>query len=847
MTLALRYLSGRKLRTLLTTLAVVFGVMVIFGMNILLPTFMKTFQANMMAAAGEVDATITHKTGAPFSESVVERILKVDGVRSASGSLNRTISFQADYFDNDPLKADQIKGLNLAGLDLNSIRTVRIFNIVDGRFFQVGDTYSAVINESLADTLSLKLGDSLLIPAATGTMELEIIGLLPSKTAPGNEEVYIPLGVAQAALNMSMEINAVDVNLDTIDEAGREAILAAIQQEVGSNFVIGALSSGDELFANIRIAQSIMNLLGVLALFMGGFIIFNSFRTIVTERRRDIGMLRAIGASRKTILGMILTESVIQGVIGTVIGLFLGYVLAVLMTSFVQNLLDTFFQLNMGAPVATPGILAASILLGIGSTMLSGIIPAVKASKLTPLEALRPAEADIVPKPMSGWGFRTGIVMIGVALAALLLKNVVLTGIGSMLFFLGLILVAPGLVQPISRGFARLVEIILIRQGTGNIAASNLTRQPTRTAVTATATMIGLAVILMAFSIVTSLSLGFSSMLKKTLGSDFLILPPTVVAWGGNVGVSPELAEQLRAMDQVDAVSTLRFASSEVDGLPISLLGIDPYEFSKVSSLRITKGNEAKVFEELANGRYVIVNTALAMNGNFKVGDKIPMVTVDGEQTYSVAAVGMDYLNAKVPGVFISQENIAADFGMAEDIMLQINLKKGVERDSVEPLIRKMLEPYPQFSLISGIEYVEQNLALLNSAFYGMYALLIFMSVPSLIAMVNTLAIGVIERTREIGMLRAVGSTRKQIRMVILAEALILAAIGTFFGIAAGLYLGYLGVSALAMAGFPLEYLFPLSGLAAAIIAGLAFGALAAVIPSRQAARMDIVAALRYE
>ncbi|MBN1316488.1 MAG: ABC transporter permease [Anaerolineales bacterium] len=846
-TLAFRYLSGRKLRTVLTTLAVVFGVMVIFGMNILLPAFIQGFQANMMAVAGEVDATITHKTGAPFTESIVERIMKVDGVRAASGNLNRTITLPSDFFDKDPSRADRINALTLVGLDLDSIRTVRAFPVVDGRFLQVGDTDVAVINQTLADNLMLEPGDSLAVPAVSGILDMEIVGILPAKTTPGNEEIFIPLADAQAALNMPMQINAINANLNTIEKADREAILAAIQDEIGSNFEIGALASGGELLANIRIAQSIINLLGVLALFMGGFIIFNTFRTIITERRRDIGMLRAIGANRKTILGLILIESIIQGVIGTMIGLVLGYLLAFGMISFIQNLIDTFLQLHMGAPVVTPGILAASILLGIGSTLLSGIIPAINASRLMPLEALRPAETEVIPRPMSGRSFWTGVIMIGAALFFLLIKNFFLTGFGSMLFFLGLILISPGLVQPISNGFARLVENLFVRQGIGNLAAGNLTRQPTRTAVTATATMIGMAVIIMAFSIVTSLSLGFNSVLEKTLGSDFLVIPPTVMAWGGNVGLNPDVADQLRAIDQIDAVSTLRFATSETSGIPISLLGIDPTQFSRVSALQITEGDQDSVFDELANGRVVIANTALAMNGGIHVGDEISLVTVNGEQAYRIAAIGMDYMNAKIAGVFISQENIAADFGMAEDIMLQINLKKGVQRDSVEPQIRALLEPYPQFNLISGIEYIEQNQGMLKAAFSGMYAMLIFMSIPSLIAMINTLAIGVIERTREIGMLRAVGSTRKQIRLVILVEALILAAIGTFFGIAAGLYLGYLGVSALAMAGYPLEYLFPISGVIAAIIAGLVFGALAAVIPSRQAARMDVVAALRYE
>jgi putative ABC transport system permease protein len=408
-------------------------------------------------------------------------------------------------------------------------------------------------------------------------------------------------------------------------------------------------------------------------------------------------------------------------------------------------------------------------------------------------------------------------------------------------------LVSPGLIHPIAGSFARLAETLFARQGIGHLAAGNLTRQPARTAVTASATMIGLAVVLMATSIVTSISLGFEGLLKKTLGSDFLIIPPSVMVWEGNVGAKPKLAQEIDAIDGIEAISSFRFAASETAGNPISLLGIDPLNFAKVSGIEMTKGDQAQALAEIKAGRSVIVNTMLASLVGADVGDEIILMTANGEQPYHVAAIGWDYLNAKIPSAYISHENIAQDFGMAEDIMLQVNLKPGVERETIKPQIQVLLEPYPQFTLISGAEYLEQTMVLMDAAFAGMYGLLIFMAIPSLIAMINTLAIGVIERTREIGMLRAVGTTRKQIRTVILAEALILAAIGTTFGVAAGLYLGYLGVRSLEGAGFPLEYLFPASGVIAAILAGLIFGALAAIIPARQAAKMDVVAALRYE
>jgi putative ABC transport system permease protein len=179
--------------------------------------------------------------------------------------------------------------------------------------------------------------------------------------------------------------------------------------------------------------------------------------------------------------------------------------------------------------------------------------------------------------------------------------------------------------------------------------------------------------------------------------------------------------------------------------------------------------------------------------------------------------------------------------------MLQANLKPGANREEADAEIEGLAAQYPQFRLIAGQEYYKENKQIFDAAFLGLYVVLVFLAVPSLVAMLNTLAIGVIERTREIGMVRAVGATRKQIRRMVVLEALILASLGTAFGLLSGLYLARLAVDGLAAAGYPVRSSFPWIGAVLAVAIGLLFGALAAVIPARQAAKLDIVATLRYE
>ncbi|GAB4577831.1 MAG: FtsX-like permease family protein [Anaerolineales bacterium] len=846
-TLALRYLSGRKLRTFLTTLAIVFGVLIIFGMNTIMPSFMAAFAANTMAAAGQVDATITNKTGEAFPASVVDQVAAIDGIVAVSGTLERPLNLPVDYFDQNPATPDRITAVTLVGIVPDEYRTLTVVSITEGRYIEADDTSVAVIAQSLADSAGLALGDTLTLPTPTGTVDLEIVGITPPRLLPGNEEVLVSLSEAQKILDAPGKINVIDANFDSVEETRRAEIENAIITQLGSAYTIGVLQAGAEILTNIGTAQKIFNFLGALGLLMGGFIIFNTFRTIIVERRRDIGMLRAVGASRGTITRLILVEGLIQGVIGTLAGLVLGYGFGVLTLNLVAPIGQQFLNIRLTSPSVSVGLIIISALIGVGITVLAGVIPARAASRVTPLEALRPSIAEVTIKRMAGFGFWTGVVMITLAVAALVTRNGGLISLGAVLFTAGLILIAPALVNPIANIFGNLMASLFARQGTAQLAEGNLSRQPSRAAITASTTMIALAILVMAGTVLSSISLTFIRMLENSLSSDYLLIPPSVAVWGTNVGAAPQLADDLRAIEGIEVVSTMRFAGTTINEVAVGLLGIEPNAYSQTSGLTFLEGDAETAFRAMENSRAMIINGVLATATGVKMGDEVTLLTPTGEQTYTVVAIASDYLNAKTTTGYLSQANIETDFGRTEDVFFQMNAKEGADLDAVEAEIQDAIAQYPQFKLVSGREYLDQNIGIFDAAFAGIVALVVFLAVPSLIAMVNTLAIGVIERTREIGMLRAVGATRKQVRTVILAEALILAAIGTAFGLLSGLYLGAMAVQAFAALGFPIDYLFPTSSLLAALAAGLLFGVLAAIIPARQAARMDVVAALRFE
>jgi putative ABC transport system permease protein len=850
--LATKYMRGRKLRTFLTTLAIVIGVMVIFGMGILLPTMTEAFNQSLLAASGQTDVMITHKTGESFSASTLNKIKTLDGIATIGGSLERTINLPPNFYGKD----STVNALSLIGIDPAVAPSLHDYRITQGRFLKQGDGNSVVISERLADSLGVKLGDTLKLPTTEGVVKLAIVGLVPGRALAGNEQVLITLAQAQKLLDAAGRINVIEANLTTQDKAASDAIVSNIQAALGNTYTLGGLTSGSEFATTMQNSAIIFNMIGFLALAMGGFIIFNTFRTIVAERRHDIGMLRALGANRATIRGLVLTEGLVQGVVGTAIGIGLGYLLGTLITAGINPFMKQLMNIEMTA-VVSPSLFVVSIVLGVGVTLLSGLLPALSASRVTPMEALRPSLGETMQRISRG-GTVVGALMLLIAVVGLITGIFALVALGGLLLLVGLVLVAPALVKPVARLFGALIALIFARDGTGELAQGNLTRQPSRAAITASATMIGLAIVVGVGGMLFSLVGTAEAMFGRTMGSDYLLLPPSVAIWKGDVGASQTLKGKLSSIPGVSAVNSLRYAQSSIPSVSlktgtgdatISVLGIDPIDYAKMSGMDFISGDAQDAFNALAaDERNVIVNGVLATPLGLKVGDTIPLATPTGQQTYRIIAIGSDVLSMKINTAYISQANMRLDFNKSEDILYQLNLAKGADAATAEQWLNQIVTDYPQFRLVSGRAYLKEFAAQYQSIISGFYVLLAVLAFPSLIAILNTLAIGVIERRREIGMLRAIGATRGQVRKTVVAEALLLAALGTALGILAGLYLSYVFVAGLNTAGYmKMAYTFPLAGVLAAIAVGLLFGVLAALMPARQASRMEIIKALRYE
>jgi len=838
-TLAWRYLRGRGLRTLLTTLAVVLGVTIIFGLNGLLPAMLQVFTRSLLSTAGKIDVTVTSTFGDPFATTAVDKLSRVPGVAVLSPEIQRIVPLPAR---TGIPAASQVAQLNVIGVDVPTAVKVRDFPVTSGRMLGAGATDEVVLSSDLAAQLGLKLGDQLALPSSVGTTKFTVVGLLSTATLPGGEQVFVTLPAAQALFAFGQKVNTIEGSF--VPGVERTVVESAMGKALGANFQVGGISGNGTLLASMGIATFAFDMFGIFALATGGFIILNSFRTVVAERRRDIGMLRAIGAKRRTIIGMFLIESLFQGIMGTGIGILLGYGMAAGMISALDPFLEKIVHVTIPGPVFEASTWILAITLGIGVTVAAAIVPARAAGRVTPMEAMRPQLGEIYERRIGrrAW-IGAGLIVLAVISLASTSSSIV--GLGAVLFLVGLTMVAPAIVNPMANWFGEIIEIVFKREGA--LARSNLQRNPGRSAITVSAVMLGLASIIAMLGVVVSIYAGFKGYITKSLSADYMLIPQSIILSQGNVAAGPRLAEEVRHAPGIAAVGTLRLGRGKIDGGDVQVIGIDPKTYPRVASFEWGPGSNEAALGQLASGRWILANGVYASQHKVTIGERLTVDTPNGPRDYFVAGVGNDYLNAKLSTLYVSQDNLARDFNVTSDLLIMANKQPGADASLLKAKLNAIVADFPAFRLYEAKQWRDEQNATFDQTMIIFYVLMIALALPSLLALVNTLAISVLSRTREIGMLRAVGSTRTQVRRMVMAESLLLSVIGTVLGVIAGVWLGYALVLATNSSGFIVPYIFPMDGVVLTVVVGLVFGVLAAIMPARSAARLDVVEALHFE
>jgi putative ABC transport system permease protein len=852
---ALKSLAGRKLRTSLTALAIVLGVAMMSGAYVLTDTIDKAFDTIFVDSYAGTDAVVTGKDAGfsfegeqaetpPIPQQTLQQVRRVDGVEVASGSV---MDFQTKLLRPDGEEIDTGGAPSFAfGLETApEYDRFNPLNLVEGRWPRGSD--EVAVDEGVADDEELKLGDRIGVAALGPAQNYTIVGIAKYgdlSSLGGATFAIFDLRTAQGLLDKEGQLDSVQAAA----AAGTtpEELTQRISSELGSNFTVRTgVAQADEESSELAtfttiIRYFLLSFAGI-ALFVGAFVIFNTLSITVAQRTREFATLRTIGASRRQVLRSVILEALVIGLGASIVGLFSGLALAV-------GLNKLFEALNLDLPqtstVFATRTVVVSLLVGTLVTLVAGLFPAIRATKVPPIAAVR--EGATLPRGRFA-RLSPYIASVIVALAVLALgygtladgvaigDRFALLGLGVLALFIGVAMLASRLVRPL----AAIVGIPARRIGgaAGKLADGNAQRNPGRTAATAAALMIGIALVTFISVLAQGLRVSNSDAIERQIQSDLI-----VTSQDGYSEFPAAVGDAVEDAQGVQTVSNVRQDIAEIDGDGANLTGLDG-QINDVYDFRWDDGSDAVLGQLGSDG--AVLPSNVAEDDDLGVGDTLVVRTPDDQRKEFVVR-GIYEGSPFYPllgTASISQEAFDELYERPRNRFTLLNVEGTPE--SAKPSVEASLEGFPDTRLFTRPEWIDKEDQEIQQFLLLLYVLLALSVIISLFGMVNTLALSVFERTRELGMLRAVGMTRRQTRRMVRHESVITALIGAALGLPLGIFLAALVTEALGQ--YDLRFDLPWGQLIVLSIVAVIAGLLAAIAPARRAAKLDPLRALQYE
>ena len=846
---ALKSLWARKLRALGTTVAVFVGVSLIAGTYVITDTINKAFDEIFTDSLKGTAVVITNRqpvtqetnTSTSFPAGVLKDVRAVPGVELAAGTI---------FTGGGIFKGDEQVGSQFAPKFISSVLPAQIETLktVDGH--PPANATEATLDKAAADDAGLSVGDPIRIAGERRAKTYRLVGLteLGGTSFGGASIAQLTLPEAQLITGNVGRFNQISVGLNP--DVSPEELKQRIERVVPPTLRVetaeeNANRSSDEIHDALSFLPIFLGVFAAVALIVGAFVIFNTFSITVSQRIREYGLLRTLGASRRQVLASVFLEAALIGLVGAVAGVFGGLL-------FAKGIESLFNALGIGLPttalvVATRTVIV-SVVVGISVTLAAVLNPALRSTRVPPIAAMQELELtasrrrSIVTVVIAWLLMLGGVVLVLVGLfgnqktgdAALLL------GGGAALVLFGVSLFSPQLVRPLAGAIGAPLE--RLRGLTGRLARENSQRNPSRTAATAAALMIGLALV----SFVTVFAAGLKASIADAIDNSFqgeLEIQNT----NGFDPIPTAVAATVRKVPGVQTVSTLQATQVKIDGVggKPRATGLDPATASEVLKLDFQGGTTEQTLRDLTDSE-TIVDKSFADSNDLHVGDTIQVLGQTGNRA-SFRIVGEVKDTADLLGnLIVAQQAMARDFAVTQDTFDFVKLEPGAEASAVQGRIDTLLtQRFPTAEVLNQEELKENQENQINPLLGLVYALLSLAIIVSLFGIANTLALSIYERTRELGMLRAVGMSRRQVRRMIRYESVITALIGAVLGMVLGLIFAALLSVPLQDEGFVLSY--PVGQLVFILIVAALAGVVAAIAPARRAARLDVLQALAYE
>jgi putative ABC transport system permease protein len=845
---AIRGLAQRKLRAFVTALAVLLGVAFIAGSYVLTDTINRSFDDIFDVAYEGTDVSISPSTTGQgdemqppaFPASVLDEVSRVDGVKSAAGGIFSVARFVDEQ--GDPL-SNSFAPEFVASVVPEPFETL---TYTDG---QAPENANQVgLDESTADREGLGIGDTLRIAGPAGVKAYEITGIqrLGDTASGGSGTAQLTLPEAQRLMQKQGEYDGISVEAD--DGVSASQLARRIDRILPSRYLVetgaqAAERQAQDIKDDLSFFRIVLLVFGGVALLVGSFLIFNTFAITVAQRIRELGLLRTLGATRRQVLTGMLLEATIIGVIGSGLGVLAGL-------GFASGLAAIFKTFGIDLPntgtVVEPRTIIVSLVVGMVVTLTAALVPALRATRVSPMAALR--EAELPESRRRGWMFTAFAALltllgIGMTCAGLFASfessgaAAGLVGGGAVATLLGVSMFSPRLVRPLASLAGWPLE--KLRGITGRLARENAVRKPGRTAVTAAALMIGLAVVVF----VTVFAAGISASVGNAIDRNFqgdLVLQNS----DGFSPISPGAGEAASKVEGVQTVSSLSFAGGVWKGKDIRVSAVNPANVGQVLSLDWKDGSP-EILSRLSDDQ-AVADDAWVKSNDLEVGDSIKVRTpLERDATFQIAGTVKD--NADLLGnIVINQRALTNEFGERDPSITFVDVADGANPDTVKERVEAIVhKSFPTVDTLNQQELKDRQEEQINQLVAFFYVLLALAVIISLLGIVTTLALSIHERTRELGMLRAVGMSRKQVRRLVRYEAVITALIGAILGTILGVIFAALVSRPLADEGFELAY--PIGTLLILLILAALAGVLAAIWPARRAAKLDVLRALAYE
>lgn len=835
-----RNLLAHKLRLALSGLAIVLGVAFVVGTLIFTDTLSKTFNDLFETTSADVNVsraaafdqglagTGAGGTATYVPETLVDEIADVDGVAAVEGYVQAEGVYILDA-DGEALDTGGAPGL---GVSWNTEESVSPVTLVDGR--AVTGPGEVMIDTNAAEATGYRVGDTVALLTPGPRIEAELVGTFrfgDEGGLAGATLTAFDTATAQELLTAAGQFTGIGVAAEPGVDAGEMA--ERVAATVGDDYdVRTATEEAESLASEFSEALQFFNIFLLvfagIALFVGTFIILNTFSMLVAQRTQELALLRALGASKGQVTRSVLGEALAVGVVGSVVGLAAGYGIA----AGLRALFGSFGLTLDGDLVLALDTVLWGLVVGILVTLVAAYVPARRAAGMPPVAAMR----DDVVSVQRGLRRRTalGAVLAVVGIAALVGGTLSedggtaasLVGLGALALILGATALSPVLARPFLQGVGAVLPRIW--GTTGRLARENAVRNPRRTAATASALMIGLALV-SAFSIIgASTNASIEKLVAGSVRADFVVSSAVQVPFSG------EVAARLAEIDDVATVMPLRFGQAQLDGETAFLSAVDPGSLDRSIGLTFVDGSADALGED-----GLLVDESTADGRGWAVGDTVDVLTVDGREQELVVG-GVFESNQVVGSTVVSLDTLTGAGGIALDRFLFVGLDDGVSPADVRPQLEEVTAAYPVVDLKDRGEFSDEQEASVDQLLLLINAMLVLSVIIAALGIVNTLAMSVIERTREIGLLRAVGLSRTQLRRMVRLEAVLISVYGAVLGLVLGTLFGVALSRALSDQGIT-ELVVPLPRLAVFLLVAALIGVLAAVGPARRAARLPVL------